>query len=682
MPQKPTKRNNAQTNKTTKRAPSQPAKKPVKRTQAQNEELELERAYHKAAGGKYAKKNKKSSKSRALSIVVICLSAALLISGLFLGYLAFGGGIEKDKILSNVSIMDVNIGGMTKEEAAAAMTQAFNRIYGQESMYVRLLEHSTTLTSDTVRISLDTDAAVEAAYSYGRTGSFLQKRADRKQAEKNGIAIDFTSYMTLDAEAIRSELVKLASNYSTILVQSSCELKGDRPVLTEDPAENEESQKLVITMGTPGYDLDIDKLYQQVISAYKAQTFRVEYDCNIANPTPPDLDAAFAEFCVQPVDAVMDPKTFVVSPHSYGYTFDLNSGKQFVSTAQFGQSFEIPFTRIEPQTRADTLEAILFRDTLAQYTAYNGSSSARNTNLRLACEAVNGTVLLPGEVFDYNQTLGERTKEKGYQEAATYINGDTIMDIGGGICQVSSTIYYCALLSDMEIVTRYNHGYISTYVPYGMDATVSWGGPDFRFRNSSDYPIRIEATSNYGNVTVKLMGTDTKDYYVRMEYDIIETTPYEVVYKGFAPDNDKGFKDGDQVVSPYTGYKVETYRLKYDKETGRRISKTLEATNIYAKRDKVICKILLPGETLPPNPTEPPEVTLPPETTAPPETTVPPVTTLPPETTVPPATTAPPETTVPPVTTLPPETTAPPVTTVPPETPPPGVGGSENVEEG
>jgi len=655
MPQNSNKRTNAQTNKKT------ATNKPAKRTQAQNEELELERAYRKASGGKYAKKAPKSAKTRTLSIVIICLSVVLLAVGGVLGYLAFMGPIEKDKILPNVTIMDTNIGGMTKAEATTAMQSAFNNVYGDTEMQVRLMEYSTTLHADTVGLALNTNAAVEAAYNYGRTGSLLQQRNERKQAKESGIAMDYTSYMMLDADALRSELNKLAANYSTILIQSSYELKGERPVLTEKPAENEQPQMLVINMGTPGYDLDMQVLYDKVVTAYNQQIFSVEYDCTITNPTPPDMDAIFTELNVLPVDAVMDPKTFVVSPHSYGYTFDLAKGKQLAATTALGESFELPFTRVEPQTLSETLEAILFKDVLAEYTAWNGSNPPRDNNLKLACAAVNGKVLLPGEVFDYNATLGKRTKEKGYQEAATYVNGDTVQDLGGGICQVSSTIYYCALLSDMEIITRYNHGYISSYVPYGMDATVSWGGPEFRFRNSADYPIRIEATSSYGNVTVKILGTDTKDYYVRMEYEIKETTPYEEVYQGFAPDNDKGFKDGDQVVSPYTGYKVETYRVKYSKETGWRISRKLEATNVYNKRDRVICKILLPGETLPPNPTRPPEVTIPPETT-PPETT-------------------PPETT-PPVTTLPPETTAPPATTTPPVTTPPGVGGSDNVEEG
>ena len=656
MPQKSNKRTNAQTNKKT------ATNKPAKRTQAQNEELELERAYRKASGGKYAKKAPKSIQTRTLSIVIICLSVVLLAVGGVLGYLAFMGPIEKDKILPNVTIMDTNIGGMTKAEAITAMQTAFNNVYGDTEMQVRLMEYSTTLHADTVGLALNTDAAVEAAYNYGRTGSLLQQRNERKQAKESGISMDYTTYMVVDTDSLRAELSKLASNYSTILIQSSYELKGERPVLTDKPADNEQAQMLVINMGTPGYDLDLQVLYDKVVTAYNQQVFSVEYDCTITNPTPPDMDAIFTELNVLPVDAVMDPKTFVVSPHCYGYTFDLAKAKQLAATTALGESFEIPFTRVEPQTLSETLEAILFKDVLAEYTAWNGSNPPRDNNLKLACAAVNGKVLLPGEVFDYNATLGKRTKEKGYQEAATYVNGDTVQDLGGGICQVSSTIYYCALLSDMEIVTRFNHGYISSYVPYGMDATVSWGGPEFRFRNTADYPIRIEATSNYGNVTVKILGTDTKDYYVRMEYEIKETTPYEEVYKGFAPDNDKGYKDGDQVVSPYTGYKIETYRVKYSKETGWRISRKLEATNIYAKRDRVICKILLPGETLPPNPTRPPEVTIPPETT-PPETT-------------------PPETTAPPVTTLPPETTAPPVTTDPPTTTPPGIGGSDNVEEG
>jgi vancomycin resistance protein YoaR len=198
---------------------------------------------------------------------------------------------------------------------------------------------------------------------------------------------------------------------------------------------------------------------------------------------------------------------------------------------------------------------------------------------------------MPGEIFSYNPALGKRTPEAGWKEADGYVGNETVKEYGGGICQASSCLYLSALLADLEIVERVNHGFISAYMPYGMDATVSWGGPEFRFKNSSEYPIRIEAWSSGGAVTVRLMGTDTKDYYVKMSYEILDTDPFETVEEEFEADNEKGYKDGDVVISGYTGYKIRTYRCKYDKETKELISREVEATSTYDRRDEVICKI-------------------------------------------------------------------------------------------
>ena len=236
---------------------------------------------------------------------------------------------------------------------------------------------------------------------------------------------------------------------------------------------------------------------------------------------------------------------------------------------------------------------------------------------------------MPGETFDYNQVLGKRTVEAGYKAAGAYANGETVSEIGGGICQVSSTLYYCTLVADLEIVTREAHSYVSNYMPYGMDATVSWNGPDFRFRNNTDYPIRIEAEVSDGYVKVRLVGTDTKDYYVEMEYELVGWDAYETVFEEYPPDNEKGYKDGDVITTPYTGCTVRTYRCRYDKETKELISRDLEARSQYKRRDEVIAKIVeTPTEDdKPTEDNKPTEDTQPPqETTTPPteESTTPP----------------------------------------------------------
>ena len=110
-----------------------------------------------------------------------------------------------------------------------------------------------------------------------------------------------------------------------------------------------------------------------------------------------------------------------------------------------------------------------------------GGTAARVSNVKLASAAFDGTVLNSGDLFSYNETVGQRTEAKGYKAAPAYVQGETVDEIGGGVCQPSSTLYYACLLANMEITERYAHRYIPAYITRGMDATVSWGGPDYKF---------------------------------------------------------------------------------------------------------------------------------------------------------------------------------------------------------
>ncbi|MGR6835220.1 VanW family protein [Syntrophomonas erecta] len=129
----------------------------------------------------------------------------------------------------------------------------------------------------------------------------------------------------------------------------------------------------------------------------------------------------------------------------------------------------------------------------AYYTTLINSPPGRTTNIVLSCHRINGQIVPAGKIFSFNQTVGKRTPASGYQEAPIFVGRKVIPGIGGGICQTSSTLYNCALESGMEIVERYTHTLKVAYVPYDRDATVSWDGADMKFRNSRDYPIKIQA---------------------------------------------------------------------------------------------------------------------------------------------------------------------------------------------
>ena len=196
----------------------------------------------------------------------------------------------------------------------------------------------------------------------------------------------------------------------------------------------------------------------------------------------------------------------------------------------------------------------------------------------------NGVVLNDGDIFDYNAVVGKRTTDRGFGAAPAYVNGETVDTIGGGICQVSSTIYYAALLSNLEIVERYAHRYAPSYITWGMDATVSWGGPEFRFKNDTGYPVRLDVTYENSRITVSVVGTKLDDTYVKMTYSVLGDTPYETEY---VETEDLDWGTEQQKQSPYTGHQVVSYRNVYD-GSGKLISQELEAKSNYKSRNEII----------------------------------------------------------------------------------------------
>jgi len=143
-------------------------------------------------------------------------------------------------------------------------------------------------------------------------------------------------------------------------------------------------------------------------------------------------------------------------------------------------------------------------------------------------------------------------------------------------------------------------------MPRGLDATVSWGSLDFQFRNDLDYPVRIEATAKGGTTIVTLWGTETRNYRVELDSKVITKTPYKTEYQVMEPNNEEGYNDGDFIVSPHSGYYVESYIYKYEKESGKLIAKEYIDDSNYRVRNAVVCKIesssgdeSVPDETVP-----------------------------------------------------------------------------------
>ena len=530
---------------------------------------ELDEAYYRLAG-----KKKAAAKARKpLVTVCVLLSIVVLVMGCWL-IACFGSLFDSFLPMGNVTIGNTYLRGMTKQQAKDALV-SMQQKYNDTPMVIRVLDSSVELTGAEAGIQLDIDGAVNAAFRDPSCGQ-----------------LGLLPYLQINTAAVNTAVERLGAVFNTTFRESEWSVEGSVPSLAPD-AQEQSGKLLHFTKGIPQYGLNTQNLYELVMEAYNVYQFQVVGECSTLEPKLPDLTQLLQEHYIAPVDAVMDER-FSVQPEAYGYGFDVEEVQAQLAALPYGQSISIPFVRIPAAVTAESLLSTLYTDVLGEFkTPYQGEDdNNRNTNLALACAAINNVVLLPGEEFSYNATLGERTEAGGYKPAGSYVNGLTVDTIGGGICQVSSTLYYCTLLADLKIIERWPHGYISNYTDPGMDASVSWPNADLHFANNTGYPIKIEAYRADGNVTVRILGTDTKDYYVEMHYTITSTDPYEIVYEEYPPDNEKGYYDGQVLITPYSGYKVLAYKHKYSKADGSLISNTLESTNEYSRRDLVMVKIV------------------------------------------------------------------------------------------
>ena len=543
-----------------------------------------EKATRKAASSKQKRK-----------ILVICsvVLAVCLVLGIG-GFFLYNHYMTNRPIEANVTVAGVPVKGMTKQEATDAISEAFLLSQRGKQMVVKLGDETITLTSDVTKVQLDTANLVDA---------ISKVTAQYPQQEVFPIA----EYVQMDKEAVMSILQAVTDKLQSTLVQSSYVVEGKAPEAL-DKVDETVQQKITFTMGTPGISINPERVYESIANAYAEGNFAFEFVFPIEKPDVLDLEAIFAENCIAPVDAVMDPETYAVTAESLGFGFDKEAVALALETAEPGQNISFDYHWIHPAITKEALDTSLFCDVLGDMSTTAGWSATRNKNLRIACEAINGIILMPGDTFSFNKLVGATTKDKGYDVGHGYLDGEVAEVIGGGICQVASTLYVACVEADLKIVERYMHAYMPSYMGASTDATVYYPYLDYKFKNNTDRPIKVEAIASGATVTCKILGVDTRDYYVKFETIIVKKIPWETIYKEYAPDNEEGYTDG-QVLSkssPYSSVESKSYRNKYDKETNKLISSKLENHETYDKRDKVVVKIVDPNPPTTPDDTPAP----------------------------------------------------------------------------
>ena len=495
------------------------------------------------------------------------LAVVLALAGLAFGALCYISD-NSTEIYPNTYIMGINVGGMSREEASLVLSSGMAAQYEGKSLTIEFPAGNITISSADANPSINEEDAAETAYRYGRQGGIVENAILYLRALFGKHSVNTAFYID---EAYIKERIAYAAERNNVKLLSYSYLVDETRIL--------------ITKGRTGRTVNEAALAETVVSAFESRTFDPVV-CNLTTeePEPINLAALQRLLYTAPANAYFDGVTDEIVEHVTGVNFDIVAAQILLDNTQAGRVVEIDLILTEPEVTTQELEALLFQFVLGECTTSVGGTVSRINNVGLAASIINGKTLMPGEVFSYNETVGKRTIDRGFQAAPAYVNGLTVDEIGGGICQVSSTLYLATLRSNLEIVTRYCHTYRVAYMPYGMDATVSWGGPDYEFKNNTDYPIRISAEMSNKTLTIKLIGTKTDNNTVKMEYKILSTIPYETIEK-----TDDTLASGQSKVdiTGYTGYKVETYRCIYDGD-GNLISRTFEASSNYKKRDKVV----------------------------------------------------------------------------------------------
>lgn len=427
-------------------------------------------------------------------------SALIIACLLFLGNVAEAKG--EDTIKNGVFAGQINLSGMTADQASAAVEEFISQLESVEITLLAADGNQITVTAGELGLSWANPEIVPEAMLLGTQGNVIERYKVLKDLEhENKI---YPILISLDLQTINDFLIEKCSIYDVDAVDAYLVRENDQFQVVE---------------GQVGYRLDvetsIDRINDYITEGWNYQPCSIQLDV-----------------------AVEQPKGSV-----------------------------------------EELSAV--QDILGTYTtSYTSSNTARSANVSNGCKLIDGITLYPGEEFSAYDAVAPFTEKNGYYMAGSYLNGKVVDSLGGGICQVSTTLYNAVLGAELEVTERHNHSMIVTYVSPSADAAIAESsGKDFRFVNNLDYPIYIEGYTQNKHITFNIYGKETRDegYKVRYESEVLEV---------INPTSDTIYADASlplgyigNVESAHIGYKAQLWKIVF--QDGAEISRTLVNRSTY-----------------------------------------------------------------------------------------------------
>ena len=520
----------------------------------------------KNTGKRLAKDGGEVRRGRKGPIVAGVLVAVLAAS--YLGLCTWVGA--SGTTLPGTTAGGMDLGGLTRTQVESRLEEELAQHYTGKEITLQVEGANQSYAVSGSVLSVDTGAVTDAACGLSQ-GNFFSRGWRLIRSLVGGNDIEVPLSYTQEGEA----------QVDTLLEQIESELGGG----VQETTWEVQGDQLVFHMGTPGRAFDLTNTKEDILSAFAEESQEpLVLSTVTTDPSDVDMQAVHNQVYAQVQNASLDKETFEVTPSVTGLDFQVPDAEAALEGAAWGSDVPVPLTVTEPTVSTESLKSLLFRDVLGEASSNVSGSSNRKSNVKLSASVCDGIILLPGEVFSYNNTTGSRTSDKGYLPAPSYVGGKSTDEVGGGICQTSSTIYYAALNSNLKIVERHNHMFAVGYVPDGMDATVWYGASDFRFENDTEYPIKIVTVYENSRLTVQIYGTKTDDLYVKMTNKELSSTSWSTEYK-VDPSLPAGSTRTEQ--TPYRGRVVEAYRNVYD-GSGNLVSSTLETKSTYKMRNQII----------------------------------------------------------------------------------------------
>ena len=471
--------------------------------------------------------------------------------------------------MAGVHVQKIDLSGLSIEEARKKIKEELQNIKQTNIIFI-YNAYETNITPEQLELNIETENLLSEAFTIGRNSNIVCNNYQILNANLFGKNIEIP--FEINEKIIESITDNISDQWDDTYIDNSYYIEGE---------------SLTIIKGKSGIIVDKEKLKTLIYESIKKtlngeKNLKLEIPVIEKNIEKIDIEKIYEEVYKIPQDAEF--RDGILYPHVNGVDFKISIDEAKELLNEEKEQYIIPLKIEKPDILTTAFKNEAFPDIISTYTTYYASGTNRGQNIELCANAINDIVIMPGEIFSFNSTIGVTTPEKGYLKAGSYANGQLVESYGGGACQVSSTLYNAVLYANLEVVERHNHSAVVSYVAKGRDATVAYGVKDFKFKNSRNYAIKISAESVGGRLQIDIKGIKEKD-----EYEvIIESTVTQEIEKTtqYIPDSSLEIGEEEVVTEGANGAKSITYKtVKKGEEV---LTKTVISEDNYNPLKKVV----------------------------------------------------------------------------------------------